>query len=1046
MLNTRIEDRSLMHQYILLNISLLIVVGIPTQAADAIIYRSVDELQSEVLEKLELSNPYIADTAMNIASDYPGEYNINQVTEIYDSLFKGWYYYSDPSDRDYFQSANLTLLRGKIDDTIGRGDCDDFAILMASLIESIGGSARITFAYDALDKSSHSYTEVYLGKEGEPQVDELLRWLREEYSLMDIPGINTTYNEVWLNLDWSAGYPGGTYFGNESHRVQRGIIWASEIKTTPRILPVIDTMDNIGGWQRRIEGNKGSTLQISTVPGKKGKGLQLIYYINENGSVIISKEIDPKVLSRSTGISISYFSMSKHVILEERLVYTDGTTFSALCDNIAAGSWESPKILYEDFKCINSADGSLHNEVALNASKVKKVEFIISNNPMDSFSSGTIIFDDLRGSMAISVGSPWAREEEERKQALANQLALEADRLSQSPSMMLESVQRAIESIRLKHTLIGDLVLRRSLLLLPVPVARMNHNGSVTHIEFSHDGRRIVTASFDNTARVWNASSGLEIARMVHDNHVISAAFSPDDSKIVSASYDGTARVWDASSGKELSRMTHDRDVNSVAFSPDGSKIASACIDGTIKVWDASSEKEFSRISHNNRTVNSIIFSPDGSKIASASYDGTVRIWNTSSGEELARMAHDYPVYAITFSPDGHRIASASFDMTARVWNVSSGVEITRMEHDSGVLAVAFSPDGNRVSSGGFDGILKVWDATSGAMIANSRHWGFIDAIIFSPDGSKVASASRDGTACIWDAYSGEELFRLDQERGVFSIAFSPDGKRIAAGSEDHIAMIWNISPENNNNDNSWKERTGMDIALLKPHSPIRNTFFNPFLGMLAIAGEGNIAKVLNCSSGEELFEVRHDTQINAIALSSDGRKIATASDGTVTIWDVASGKEEINITSNGYVSDVSFSPDGKKLATASNDYTARIWNAYTGEELAKMVHDNWVVSVAFSPDGSKLATASTYNTPRIWNTATGQELMRMAEGRGSDSVAFSSDGYNLIAERWGSMYIWPLRTEDLLCQACSRLKCNLTSQDWWRKNCGNCTIRRESL
>jgi WD40 repeat protein len=71
---------------------------------------------------------------------------------------------------------------------------------------------------------------------------------------------------------------------------------------------------------------------------------------------------------------------------------------------------------------------------------------------------------------------------------------------------------------------------------------------------FSPDGPRIVTASQDGTARIWDAVSGRVIAGLRgHARPVLSAAFSPDGSRIVTASQDRTARMWDVATGKEIS-------------------------------------------------------------------------------------------------------------------------------------------------------------------------------------------------------------------------------------------------------------------------------------------------------------------------------------------------------------------------------------------------------------------------------------------------------------------------------------------------------------
>ena len=106
---------------------------------------------------------------------------------------------------------------------------------------------------------------------------------------------------------------------------------------------------------------------------------------------------------------------------------------------------------------------------------------------------------------------------------------------------------------------------------------------------FSPDGSRIVTASSDKTARVWDAATAKEITVLRgHYQGVRSAAFSADGSRIVTASADRTARVWDAATAKEIAVLSgHENWVISASFSPDGSRIVTASLDNTARVWDA---------------------------------------------------------------------------------------------------------------------------------------------------------------------------------------------------------------------------------------------------------------------------------------------------------------------------------------------------------------------------------------------------------------------------------------------------------------------------
>jgi len=117
-----------------------------------------------------------------------------------------------------------------------------------------------------------------------------------------------------------------------------------------------------------------------------------------------------------------------------------------------------------------------------------------------------------------------------------------------------------------------------------------------------------------------------------HEGPVNSAAFSPDGTRIVTASWDNTARLWDAASGREIAALKgHEGPVHSAAFSPDGTRIVTASDDRTARVWDVASQRAIATLAGRDGAVNSAAFSPDGTRAVTASNESTARIWNVST-------------------------------------------------------------------------------------------------------------------------------------------------------------------------------------------------------------------------------------------------------------------------------------------------------------------------------------------------------------------------------------------------------------------------------
>jgi WD40 repeat protein len=302
-------------------------------------------------------------------------------------------------------------------------------------------------------------------------------------------------------------------------------------------------------------------------------------------------------------------------------------------------------------------------------------------------------------------------------------------------------------------------------------VLTLNSNGPVNSASFSPDGSKIVTASSDGTATIWDAQTGV-VERTLEGNDdaglwvIRSASFSPDVSKVVTASDDKTAKIWNAQTGVlERTLAGHRTTVTAASFSPNGNKIVTASRDGTAKIWDAVTgilERTLRVGDPTAGWVNSASYSPDGNsnKIVTACSDQTAKIWNAQTEVcERTLEGHTGGVFSASYSRDGSKIVTACSDGTAKIWNAGTGVcEHTLEGHTDWVNSASFSSDGSKIVTASDDGTAKIWNAQTGVCEHTLSHTGQIKSASFSPDGNEIVTASEDGTAKIWTSLPADTI------------------------------------------------------------------------------------------------------------------------------------------------------------------------------------------------------------------------------------------------------------------------------------------------
>ncbi len=594
----------------------------------------------------------------------------------------------------------------------------------------------------------------------------------------------------------------------------------------------------------------------------------------------------------------------------------------------------------------------------------------------------------------------------------------------------------------------------------PRAVELSGHIDKITAVNFSENDSKIITASLDNTVKLWDATTGDMLGSVrVESEGVRSAVFVRDGNQLVVAGGDGSVNIWDAKSGDQLSEITGPNPrISAMSISPDGEFCIAGYGSGDSEIWRIHSRTRPIRLPGHRGAVTSVSCSADKRTIVTGSRDRRVRVWETPIVMRTAEIyletnginaAVEANVDNISPIQERRELANprvpgvvgmGNIEITYRE-NTQRAATKNIFDYTAVVTAVTLSPRGDRIFAAGEDNMGRMWDTATGELLLSlTGHTGGIRAAVISPNGRRILTGSDDGTARVWETTYGKTIMVLPVTgENVTAVGFSATGNSFLTGDRVGRAILWSMPI------NEVEKLLGGHTSRVTA-----TAFFRDGRRVITGCNDGTL-RIWDYQTGRKSRTIRGvEESVVAVFVATNSSLICSVnSDRSVNFWDSGSGAFLYRLNGLGDISSVdripekvrevavsrnneilqalalidsipesgkdgrklkpTYSPDGSQVLINTSDRQIQLWDALNGNELFSLEgHTDEVVHATFSPDGRRILTAGKDKTAKLWSTQTGLELVTLNHGDAVHYAEFSSNGrYIISSSDDGNCMVW---------------------------------------
>ncbi len=579
------------------------------------------------------------------------------------------------------------------------------------------------------------------------------------------------------------------------------------------------------------------------------------------------------------------------------------------------------------------------------------------------------------------------------------------------------------------------------------PVEFKGHQEVVYDAKFLPNGKSLVTASFDQTLKLWDVATQSTLRTMEgHTGIVLTVDVSPNGKLIASGSSDRTIRLWDVPNSDPISTAkVHDAAITAMATSKDGSLTATGDGKGLLRVWSnassgvASSETpppqpKPSREIAIGRSISRVAWRNDNKQLAAGCDDGSiivVTLADDGSSEGTRLIAHDGQVTGLGFTPNNQSIFSCGEDGYVRRWPTTIPQAMNFEGLTKAAAAVAIHPNGSLIAIVGQDGAAKILKRADGAVVHTLEgHFGSVTDVAFNRAGNQIATLSSDQVVRVFDVSTGKLVLATTPSKSpLTAIIFSADGKDIVVGTErgDVLAHAFTEPPRFRSlskrpksvnaiattSDGSHLLFAGDDQRIWIRNSAIEKTErgvdFDAAVTTISISADNSTFAVGLASGAIVTVEAKsleqtgiltgHTTPVRKVAFNTTGTQLVSSStDGVTRLWDLkAQAVAQSFANESNPIVDIAFQNDNKSIITAHAD--GKVFVETIAAQIVHRADDGRVNDLSIASNGSQYATAGADGTVKLWNASNSSPTRGFTGFEGSAlCVSLSPDNRQIAA------------------------------------------------